>query len=93
MSGLVSTSHLAQDGFGPGRGAPGCLEGQGLSMASHNDFMHSHSDPDAHSLHLQSCTLHMGMMLLVILINSNNKTSVNNKFLIPFKDSVQTFSN
>lgn len=29
---------------------------------------------------------------LVILINSNNKTSTNNKFLVPFKDSVQTLS-
>ena len=48
------------------------------------------SEPDDHSLHLQSCTLHMGTMLLVILINSTNKTSANNKFLVPFKDSVQT---
>lgn len=93
--GLVSTSCLAQDGFGTGRGVPGCLGGTG-TVSGTTQCLHAQSelhvsDPDVHSLHLQSCTLHMGIMLLVILINSNNKISANNKFLVLFKDSVQTF--
>lgn len=43
QSGLVSTSHLAQDGFGPGRGLPGCLGGQGSSLPPRNAFIRSQS--------------------------------------------------
>lgn len=69
-------------------GGTGTVGGTGRCLRARSEL--PVSDPDVHSLHLQSCTLHMGMMLLVVLINSNNKTSANNKCLVPFKDSVQT---